>query len=534
MFRPTSPQRKVFGFADMMDEAKRKRLEKHWSEQYRTHALGLIDEELFAKYFHPDNGRPNASIRMVLSVLLLKEMFDLTDQEALEHLEWNHTWHHAMDITADEAHLCQKTLHNYRVLLCSDDEGMALFEQTTGRLIRAAGLKTRRQRLDSTHIVSNIKILTRLGLFVQTMTQFLTALRKGHPRLCGRIPAEVLERYLDREGYFSDVKSSEGQRRLQQVAQDIWCVVRTVGDHRKVRRMPEWALLERLFREQCQVPVEAEPEEILFVEKVSSDSLQSPADPDATYGHKGKGYEAQLAETCEQDNPFQVVTAVHLNGANDSDQHQVETVLDQTERTCGEVPEQLYADAGYASGENIVSARDRGTELVAPIGSKESEKDKLELDLFEFDATGEQLLLCPAGEVPREHTTAKGGKTRQAWFHKSQCRSCPHRAECPVENRKRGPLRRVLSFTPATVAVAQRRAEQQTPAFKERYKIRSGIEATNSELKRCHGLRKLRVRYKPRVALSTRLKALALNMKRYLKHLVDVSLESDEYVPVAA
>lgn len=512
----------------MMDAAKRKRLEKHWSEQYRTHALGLIDEKLFAKYFHPDNGRPNASIRMVFSVILLKEMFDLTDQEALEQLEWNHAWHNALDITADEAHLCQKTLHNHRKLLCSDDEGMALFEQTTARLVAAAGLKTRRQRLDSTHVVSNIKLLTRLGLFVQTLTQFLTALRKGHPRLCKRIPAEVLERYLDREGYFSDVKSSEGQRRLQQVAQDIWCVVRTLGDHKKVRRMPEYALVDRLFHEQCKVPEEAEPQEVVLMERPTSGSLQSPADPDATYGHKGKGYEAQLAETCDPDNPFEVVTAVHVNGANESDQHQVETVLDQTERTCGAVPEQLYADAGYGSGENIVAARDRGTELVAPIGSKESDKGTLELNRFDFDATGEHLRRCPAGQAPRAHSTTRGGKTRHAWFHTSQCQSCPHREQCPVENRKRGSLRRVLCFSPASVAVSQRRAEQQTSTFKERYKIRSGIEATNSELKRCHGLRKLRVRHKSRVALSTRLKVLSLNFKRYLQHLVDVSLESAE------
>jgi len=34
--------------------------------------------------------------------------------------------------------------------------------------------------------------------------------------------------------------------------------------------------------------------------KISGSSLQSPHDPDATYGHKGKGYEVQLAETCEE------------------------------------------------------------------------------------------------------------------------------------------------------------------------------------------------------------------------------------------
>jgi hypothetical protein len=53
----------------------------------------------------------------------------------------------------------------------------------TARLIAAAGLNTRRQRQDSTHILSNIKLLTRLGLFVQTITQFLEQLRSEHPGL---------------------------------------------------------------------------------------------------------------------------------------------------------------------------------------------------------------------------------------------------------------------------------------------------------------------------------------------------------------
>jgi hypothetical protein len=51
----------------------------------------------------------------------------------------------------------------------------------------------------------------------------------------------------------------------------------------------------------------------------------------------------------------------------------------------------------------------------------------------------------------------------------------------------------------------------------------SGIEATNSELKRCHGLGTLQVRRKPRVSLSARLKVLAPNIKRYVEHLADAA-----------
>ena len=47
--------------------------------------------------------------------------------------------------------------------------------------------------------------------------------------------------------------------------------------------------------------------------QVSADSLQSPHDPDVTYsGHKGKGYEVQVAETCHEENATQLITHVEV------------------------------------------------------------------------------------------------------------------------------------------------------------------------------------------------------------------------------
>jgi len=361
--------------------------------------------------------------------------------------------------------------------------------------------------------------LTRLGLFVQTITQFLEALRKEHPRLCGKLPQDLRERYLDREGYFADARGSDAPRRLGQAALDAFHLVRWYEDHKQVRPMESYQLLKRLFDEQCEPPKSRKTKRIALKEKPSSSSLQSPFDPDVTYGHKGKGYEVQLVETCDAENGFQVITSVDVHGANESDQHQVEPALDQIERTCGQTPEELINDTGYGSGDNIVAARERGTELLAPISSKESEK-YFSLTDFELDEAGEQILKCPAGHEPIRHEPTRNGKGTQAIFEKARCDQCPLRHTCPAEKRRE---EWVLRFTAADVAVARRRVEQETTEFKERYKIRSGIEATNSELKRCHGLSKLRVRRQPRVALSVRLKVLALNVKRYVGHLTEAA-----------
>ena len=501
-----------------MDPVKRERLEKTWAHQYRSHALPLIDEGPFAKYFDPENGRPNKSIRLLVSMLILKEIKNLTDEEALEQLEWNATWHYAFDITPEEAHTCQKTLHNLRKRLLADDEGAGLFENTTARVIEAAGLSTGRQRLDSTHIISNIKLLTRLGLFVDTLTQFLEDVSREHPRLCRELPQELRERYLDRKGYFADARGSEAPRRLQETALDVHFVVHWFGGQKAVAKMESFILLARLYDEQCVPPTTDLPERIELQEKPSSSSLQSPSDPDVTYGHKGKGYEVQVSETCGEDNPFEVVTSVSVNGANESDQHQVEGAIEQIERTCGAAPKELEADAAYASGENFLMAREHGTELVAPIGSK-GPASPLTLGDFEFDEEGKHVVQCPAGQRPVAHRPSRGGKSTVACFEGKQCDGCFLQDICPAQ---RQGDKRVVRFTAADVAVSQRRMEQETPEFKERYKIRSGIEATNSEAKRCHGLAKLRVRRRPRVELSVRLKMLGLNIKRYMGHLVEM------------
>ncbi|RAM03221.1 hypothetical protein DO021_03835 [Desulfobacter hydrogenophilus] len=57
-------------------------------------------------------------------------------------------------------------------------------------------------------------------------------------------------------------------------------------------------MLERVLNEQCNLvndPQGGQKVDIKPPKKISSNSLQNPSDPDATYsGHKGQGYQAQV------------------------------------------------------------------------------------------------------------------------------------------------------------------------------------------------------------------------------------------------
>ena len=98
--------------------------------------------------------------------------------------------------------------------------------------------------------------------------------------------------------------------------------------------------------------------------------MQTPHDPEVTYsGHKGKGYEVQVSETCEEGNAMQVITHVEVTPSSGGDAGVTVGVID-TLRERGIGPSELWCDTSYGSGHNGWEAERRGTELVSPVGGR--------------------------------------------------------------------------------------------------------------------------------------------------------------------
>lgn len=544
MFRPRVPQGSLLESEFLVPPAKAKRLQKTWAEVFRAKALPLIDEERFAYLYCEDNGRPNRAVQTVLGVLILKEVGDLTDQEALEQLEFNLLWHYALQLTAEESHLPQKTLHNFRSRLITNEGGRVVFEETTDRIIGALGLATGRQRLDSTHIMSNIATLTRLGLFCETIRLFLRAVQREYSELAERIPEGLAGRYLKEEGEptsYEDARSGEGRRRLSVCAWDLYRLVdRFRGTDAK--EMEEYGLLERLLNEQCHVGRHRDgrpgdddddagegkvPIALKEPKELRPDSLQSPHDPEVTYsGHKGKGYEVQVAETCDEENHTQIITYVEVTPSSGSDAHATIPVIDALEKRDVR-PEELIADTTYGSGRNVYEAERRGTEVVSPVGgsapresrpvgTEQEGSPRLTAADFQIDAKGEWATICPAGnQSMEEHYEEDAPERVDVHFARATCEPCPLRSHCPVKlNRYEGGY--VIEADLVKVNIERRRRAEANEEWRKRYGVRAGIEGTNSELKRRHGLGRLRVRGGSRVRLAVYLKALACNIKRMI------------------
>jgi hypothetical protein len=538
VFRRSDPQGSLLQISNLLPDEKRQRLEREWPGQFRQHALPLIDEEQFRELYCADNGRPNKPVRTVVGVLVLKEMFDLTDEDTLDSVDYDLRWQVALNLTPEDAHCCQKTLHNFRAKLLDNGKAQQLFAGMTDQMLQKLGLSTARQRLDSTHIVSNIARLSRLGLFCETLRLFLRELKNSAPEKFGRVSASLRGRYLKEDGVdspYHDAKSTETQRRLKVCARDTYRLLERFNRDKEVLKLHSYKVLARLFFEQCELSQKAPvPEQddadaqevavpVLLKEskEVSSASLQSPHDVAATYsGHKGKGYEVQVAETVGNGAKPELITHVQETRSCGSDEAAtVPTVEALAQREIQ--PRELITDTNYASAENVIACEKLGTEVVAPVkgpaaeAPKENEKTLAD---FKVDEKAAQPVLCPAGHAPESMERQENGTIR-ATFPRLHCAHCPFRKSCPAKRNPNGT--RTLKTTLKDYVLARRRRYEQTEEFRQRYAERAGIEATNSELKRAHGMGFLRVRGGARVRLAVYFKALACNVKRMVKYLAE-------------
>ncbi len=169
----------------------------------------------------------------------------------------------------------------------------------------------------------------------------------------------------------------------------------------------------------------------------------------------------------------------------------------------------------------------RSSTLVGPIQPKTSSSKPLELAWFSFDQACTLVFSCPAGH-PAVDQHISSNNQLVARFSAETCADCPLAGVCPTRLLSGGD--RQLRRSRPAIATEARQAEQRSSSFKDKYRIRSGVESTNQELKGRHGLGDLRIRGKPRVELANLLKSLALNVKRatqwHVSQMVNPALEA--------
>ena len=524
MYRQTSPQQKLFGVETQISPSLRRRLESSWALLFRVEVLPILfRKEDDYRMLYGKTGRPNFSVARLLGLCLLQEWNDLSDQEALDAMSFDIRWRFALDVSDEEDYLSRRSLVEFRRRLADKDPEMKLvrtvFDNIRDSAIEKLGLSTSNQRLDSTHIISNIRLRGRVALFTNTLTLFLKSLDKER---FARVPHAMREWHArEPEGWFG-LGPSEQKAKLEELARYLH---ELIVIFEKDELGEPYQLLVRLFSEQC----ECSPEESIQVKKkTEGPTLQSPYDPDASCGHKGPGYSLHVTETCKNDGKHEIITDYEVHGAARSDIGKALSVIERLE-TAGCKPDTLFADGGYPSVPSAMKVKEQGIEFITPVNRSRLADDTMGRDLFHFDSDS-HVTQCPEGHAPIDHRILSGNNTTRrslhAIFDGTICRSCMKLDTCPVRapnHRTKGCQARDttggfrLEITPEIRLRDHMYALQQTTEWKDRYSIRAGIEATNSELKRAHGIGRLRVRRIAKVCFAVACKVIACNIKRWAK-----------------
>jgi transposase len=263
--------------------------------------------------------------------------------------------------------------------------------------------------------------------------------------------------------------------------------------------------------------------------------IESPHEPEARRGKKRDktwlGYKAQVTETCDEDRPHLVVDLAPT-GATENDAPVLAAI--QARLTQQEIlPGEQYVDQGYMSALNVVSSTEQGIELVGKFQADSHPRPGFQQADFQIDEAVQQVT-CPADHTSiswRERRSSRDAEQRviEVRFDGPTCRACAFFGRCTER-----PQGRTLELHPLRAIITARRQEAESQVFKDKLKLRAGIEGTISELVRVCGLRRARYRGTAKLGLQCWFTAVAVNLKRLMRWWAQAEAETQSEVPMMA
>ena len=160
-----------------------------WHNQFYSLVTTKIDEEIFKPLFPEGkkSGRPNASIRILVAMSVLKEGFGCSDEDLFEKCEFDLLTRKAlgMELLTDVTPSID-TYYLFRRRICEYQERTGIdlmqlcFEQLAGKHVHLLKISGKCVRMDSKLIGSNIARQSRYELIHTTLVKFLKTCTLTH------------------------------------------------------------------------------------------------------------------------------------------------------------------------------------------------------------------------------------------------------------------------------------------------------------------------------------------------------------------
>jgi hypothetical protein len=507
------------------------------------HRRELFPDSFTADLFSSRTGRPSLPADLVGSVLVLKELHDLSDAQTAEALAFDIRWKVACGRSLDQVGFDPSTLVYWRRRIAASDRPDRVFDAVAEVIAQTGILRGRRKRcVDST--VFDDAVATQ-----DTVTQLMAAMRKvarvvpgagavisrvctldysapGKPAIDWDDPAAkdalvsglvndalaVLAELAGPDAPQRDDAAADALGLLALVAgQDVepaedsdgtdgrWRIARTVAPDRVISTVDRQARHTRKSkskrRDGFRGHVAAEPE----TELITDCEMTMAAGPGSTDAENGVAMAARdrfggTAADGAEPGPEPAPEAAAPPGAGPADAPQAAGL-------------EVYGDSSYGSGEARAAYRDAGHDTVIKPGPlRPAVPGGFTIDDFAVDEQA-GTVTCPAG------LTRSMSKTRTVTFG-AACAGCPLRPRCTTAKDGRS-----MTIHPHEDLLRAARARARTPEFKQAYPTRSAIERIIAWTATCNGHR-IRLRYlgaeKNNAWLHTR--CAAINLRTMLRH----------------
>lgn len=415
-----------------LTERERNALEKSWAKVFANEIFPAIDEKRFHVLYSDKASRPNTPVNVIVGALIIKELFDYSDDEVVENLMLDLHLQYALHTTSfAEQPISDKTLSCFRKR-CYDYEtvhGVDLYhgcvKDLSGKLAKIMKLNGRIRRMDSMMIESNIRFLSRIELIYTCISKLVAYLSKKFPEKI----SEPLKHYADPNDYnriFYHQRNDDMDAIIQTLLTDSGHLLNVCAA--ELEDVTEYQLFVRCLSDQTVVENGKRRLRARADGTMNSSALQNPSDPDATYRNKSgkqyRGYTANIEETVGKNGS--IVTDYQFDKNTHTDSSFLQESLSAMERSEEEII--LVTDGGYDGQDNIALAKEKNVKLVttALIGKEAPDV----LADFEFNEEGTRLLRCAAEHEPVSQSYTRTTRQCRVSFDRSHCVGCPYQEQC--------------------------------------------------------------------------------------------------------
>ena len=459
-----------------------KALNNSWAKVFAEDLFPYIDETPYASLYSTKYSRPNTPVNVLLGSLIIKEMFNLSDDQVQENLMLDIRYQYALHTTSyEEQPLSDKSLSRFRVR-CYNYEtatGIDLIHDTMTSLssciAKVMNISPNIKRMDSMMIEANIKKLSRMELLYTCIARLCIYL---HKKAKVSLPEELM--HYTEENDFNKViyhnRSEEVAQKLLTLLKDADTLFALCGSD--YDETEEYQLFVRCLGEQTIVEENTRRLRTKEDGTMYSNMLQNPSDPSATFrtkaGKEHRGFAANVVESVGENGSL--VTDYQVEKNTYSDSQFLKDYVNTQE--VSETPVTMVTDGAYSGEGNKEAAEEKNINLITTDLSGKA-PDTIVTEFTIHDEAG-RILICPAGYAPLKSRFDAKTETYLASFPSECCRQCPHKDRCHAKIHSRVANVKVGK---KSIARAEAVKYRETEEFKNLARIRNGVETIPSLLR---------------------------------------------------